>query len=80
VDKLHHKTAILFIRGWRYFLRPLFPPNACIFEPSCSHYAEEAIREYGLLKGTIKSVWRILRCNPWNSGGYDPVKPSKGED
>lgn len=74
------KSALLLIKGWRFMLRPLFPQNACIFEPSCSHYTEEAIKEYGFLKGIMLGAWRILRCNPWNRGGFDPVKPRKREE
>jgi hypothetical protein len=70
------KSAVILISAWRYFLRPFFPPNACRFEPSCSHYAEDAIKEHGIIKGILFGFWRILRCNPWNKGGYDPVKPS----
>ncbi|MBN2135062.1 MAG: membrane protein insertion efficiency factor YidD [Acidobacteria bacterium] len=61
-------------------LRPFFPPNACIFEPTCSRYTEEAINVHGVIKGSLMGVWRILRCNPWNRGGYDPVKPKKREE
>lgn len=49
-------------------------PRSCRFEPTCSEYAIQAIKHYGVLKGTAKAAWRILRCNPWNPGGYDPVR------
>ncbi len=49
-------------------------PGACRFYPSCSSYALEAIERYGLAKGGIKSISRILRCHPFSKGGYDPVK------
>ena len=49
-------------------------PRNCRFEPTCSEYAIQAIKRYGALKGTAKAAWRILRCNPWNPGGYDPVR------
>ena len=48
-------------------------PRRCRYEPTCSHYAVRAIREYGILKGLVLAVWRLLRCNPWSPGGYDPV-------
>jgi len=50
------------------------PYGHCRFTPTCSDYAIAAIEKYGVIKGGLKAVWRILRCNPWNAGGYDPVK------
>jgi putative membrane protein insertion efficiency factor len=47
----------------------------CKYEPSCSHYGYEAVKTHGAIKGGGMTVWRVLRCNPWSSGGYDPVKP-----
>ncbi|NLI99094.1 membrane protein insertion efficiency factor YidD [bacterium] len=49
-------------------------PRVCRFEPTCSMYAIEAIEKHGIFKGTAMAVWRVLRCNPWNAGGYDPVR------
>lgn len=54
-------------------LRVLFPHGYCRFYPSCSEYAREAIKQKGLWVGIPKAVWRVLRCNPWNKGGVDPV-------
>ncbi len=48
-------------------------PSACRFQPSCSHYGYEAIERHGLLKGSWLTLWRLIRCNPFNRGGYDPV-------
>jgi len=48
-------------------------PRRCKYEPTCSRYAVEAIREYGILRGLVLAGWRLLRCNPWSYGGYDPV-------
>lgn len=45
----------------------------CKYEPTCSRYAVEAVREYGILRGLVLAGWRLLRCNPWSYGGYDPV-------
>lgn len=56
---------------------PLPSHGHCKFVPTCSNYAKEAITTYGVFKGSWLSLKRILRCNPWNSGGYDPV-PQKG--
>ena len=49
------------------------PANTCRFYPSCSHYGYQAVYKYGVLKGGAMAIWRVLRCNPFNSGGYDPV-------
>ena len=48
-------------------------PRRCKYEPSCSRYALEAIGRYGILRGLVLAGWRLLRCNPWSYGGYDPV-------
>ena len=66
------KLLIGAIRLYRKTLSPLIGQQ-CRFEPSCSHYGEEAIAKHGALRGTILTVWRILRCGPWSKGGYDPV-------
>ena len=50
-------------------------PRVCKYEPSCSHYAEEAIRTHGAARGLAMAGWRVLRCNPWSRGGHDPVSP-----
>ena len=60
------------IRLYRKTLSP-FIGQQCRFEPTYSHYGEEAIAKHGALRGTILTVWRILRCGPWSKGGYDPV-------
>jgi putative membrane protein insertion efficiency factor len=48
-------------------------PRRCKYEPTCSAYAVAALREFGILRGLVLAVWRILRCNPFSHGGYDPV-------
>ena len=48
-------------------------PRRCKYEPTCSRYAVDAVREYGILRGLVLAGWRLLRCNPWSYGGYDPV-------
>ena len=63
------------IRGYQLFLSPIFPAS-CRFHPTCSEYARDALAEHGLLRGLGLSIWRILRCNPWNRGGLDPVPPA----
>jgi putative membrane protein insertion efficiency factor len=52
-------------------------PRRCKYEPTCSRYAVEAIREYGILRGLVLAAWRLLRCNPWSHGGYDPVEAQR---
>jgi putative membrane protein insertion efficiency factor len=66
------KLLLLIVRGYQLLLRPVLPP-ACRFSPSCSQYSLEAINKYGAMKGAWLSIKRIIRCNPWNPGGYDPV-------
>lgn len=55
------------------YFRFMFPNGYCRFYPSCSEYSIQVLVKYGLIKGLSKSIYRILRCNPWNKGGYDPV-------
>lgn len=54
-------------------LKAFKPYGFCRFQPTCSEYAIKAIEKYGFLKGGLKAMWRVLRCNPWNKGGHDPV-------
>jgi uncharacterized protein len=65
--------ALIFIRGYQMVISPALPPDTCRFYPSCSHYGYQAIYKYGLFIGGAKAAWRLLRCNPYNPGGYDPV-------
>lgn len=66
------KLLMVLVRGYQLFVSPLLPP-ACRFEPTCSHYAIQALREHGAVRGAALSVWRLLRCHPFHPGGYDPV-------
>ena len=61
------------IKGYRKYISPLKRP-CCIFYPTCSQYALEAIEKHGAIKGSIMGIKRILRCHPYNKGGFDPVK------
>lgn len=65
--------ALAFIRFYQKVISPALPPDSCRFYPSCSHYGYQAIYKYGLFKGGWMATWRLLRCNPFNPGGYDPV-------
>lgn len=66
------RVAIALIRGYQWVLSPVLPMS-CRFEPTCSHYACEAIARHGPLYGAGLALWRILRCNPWGGCGFDPV-------
>ena len=66
------KTAVFILRIYKKYISP-FLPQSCRFYPTCSEYAIEAINKYGILKGSTKTIYRILRCNPFNKGGYDPA-------
>jgi len=62
--------AVLPIRLYQLFVSPL-SPGRCKYHPSCSQYAVDAIRRHGVVVGSAKAVWRLLRCNPWSRGGVD---------
>ncbi|WP_022820086.1 membrane protein insertion efficiency factor YidD [Fusobacterium russii] len=67
------KKIILFlIKIYQKFISPLFP-GKCRFYPTCSNYTYQVIQEYGCIKGLYLGIKRILRCHPFNDGGYDPV-------
>ena len=66
------KLLILLIIFYRKFISPI-KRTKCPYFPTCSEYGLEAIEKYGALKGSILALWRILRCNPFSKGGYDPV-------
>jgi uncharacterized protein len=52
-------------------------PRRCKYEPTCSRYAVQALGDYGILRGLTLAAWRLLRCNPWSHGGYDPVEAQR---
>lgn len=64
---------IKIIRFYQKYLSVLKGRATCIYTPTCSQYAIEAIEKHGVLKGGLLAAWRILRCNPFSKGGYDPV-------
>lgn len=71
--RLTGMPLILIIRIYQIFISPLTPAT-CRFYPTCSTYFIQALEKYGLIKGTYLGIRRILRCHPWNPGGYDPLK------
>jgi len=64
---------LVLIRLYQKSISPTLPANTCKFYPSCSHYSYQAIYKYGFLKGLVMTLWRVLRCNPFSKGGFDPV-------
>lgn len=66
------RIAALPIRGYQKFISPALPPS-CRFSPTCSQYTLEAVSKYGALKGIWLGARRLVRCHPFNPGGYDPV-------
>lgn len=64
---------LALIRLYQKIVSPALPEGTCRFYPSCSHYGYQAIYKYGALKGSLMAVWRVIRCNPFNRGGFDPV-------
>ncbi|MBN1303830.1 MAG: membrane protein insertion efficiency factor YidD [Anaerolineales bacterium] len=74
--ELRYWPRLVFLALIRVYQKTVsrgLPEGTCRFYPSCSHYGYQAIYKYGILKGFPMAVWRILRCNPFNPGGYDPV-------
>jgi uncharacterized protein len=70
IIKIYQQT-LSFDHGWFHHL---FPYGFCRFKPTCSEYAIAAVTKYGVIRGGSKAAWRVLRCNPFSKGGWDPVK------
>lgn len=70
------RLLIKLIQFYRTAISPR-GPSVCKYIPTCSQYGLEAIERFGALKGGLLTAWRILRCNPWSRGGYDPVPEKK---
>ena len=66
------RPVLALLRFYKRAISPLLPPS-CRFHPTCSEYAYEAVEKYGIIKGGRLAVWRVLRCNPFGKGGWDPV-------
>ena len=67
-----YRVGVGLVWLWRAPFGALFP-TTCKYHPSCSQYAIDALRQKGLVRGSLLAAWRLLRCNPWSRGGFDPV-------
>jgi putative membrane protein insertion efficiency factor len=74
IKNLPRLPLLALIRLYQMTISRALSPNTCRFYPSCSHYGYQAIIKYGAIKGCVMAFWRVLRCNPFNPGGFDPVK------
>jgi putative membrane protein insertion efficiency factor len=74
--RLLRSLTILPIRLYQRFVSPLVGAR-CKYYPSCSEYAAQAIGRFGILRGLVLAGWRLLRCNPWSHGGFDPVEEQR---
>ena len=72
IPNIFKYLLVNIIKIYQRFISPFFS-SSCKFSPTCSQYGIEAINKYGALKGLVITIKRILRCNPWSKGGYDPV-------
>lgn len=70
------QAAVAPLRVYSKLVSPALP-RRCRYEPTCSAYAIEAVRSYGVIRGAILAIWRLLRCNPFSDGGYDPVEAQR---
>lgn len=70
---LPRNLAIAIMKVYRKIISPLYG-QVCKYYPTCSHYALESYKSVGFVKGTVLTAWRLLRCNPWSSGGIDDAK------
>lgn len=73
MKRIARAVVLAPILAYQRFISPALPQR-CKYYPTCSAYAVDAIRELGVLRGTILAAWRVVRCNPWSHGGYDPVE------
>ncbi|MGO4988568.1 MAG: membrane protein insertion efficiency factor YidD [Gallicola sp.] len=69
-----NRIFIFFIEFYRKYISPILGYGKCKYTPTCSEYSIEAFRKYSFPKALVLSIWRILRCNPFSKGGYDPLK------
>jgi putative membrane protein insertion efficiency factor len=73
VARVAQAVVLAPVMVYRRLISPALP-RRCKYEPTCSRYAVQAVREYGILRGLVLATWRLVRCNPWSHGGYDPVE------
>jgi putative membrane protein insertion efficiency factor len=76
VSRLPRLVAQLPIRLYQWLVSPMLGER-CRYYPSCSDYASQALKRFGILRGTVLAGWRVLRCNPWSRGGFDPVEAQR---
>jgi putative membrane protein insertion efficiency factor len=76
MQRIGRTIAVAPIVVYQRLISPAIPQR-CKYHPTCSRYAVDAIREYGILRGAVLAAWRLLRCNPWSYGGYDPVEAQR---
>jgi putative membrane protein insertion efficiency factor len=81
VDRAARELVLAPVVLYQRLISPALP-RRCKYEPTCSRYAVQAVREYGILRGLVLAAWRLLRCNPWSHGGFDPVEAQQlfGDD
>ena len=72
MSRAARRIALAPVRAYQRLISPALP-RRCKYHPTCSAYAVQAIESYGILRGAVLAVWRVLRCNPFSHGGYDPV-------
>ena len=72
LKKIFIYPVIFLVKIYQSFISPLFPPT-CRFSPTCSEYAIQSLKKYGLIKGVDLSIKRIVNCHPWGGSGYDPI-------
>ena len=80
IRNLIKKVLIFLIKTYQMTLSPRFSHGSCRYTPTCSQYALEANDIHGIFKGCLLAAWRILRCNPFSKGGWDPVPPKKTKE
>jgi len=71
--RLPGRIVLGFIAGYQRWISPFIGPR-CRFAPTCSEYAKQAIERHGVLGGSWRAAWRLIRCHPFHPGGYDPVR------